>query len=119
MSAAYIQWADQGTLLAGLARTLQVLRLGTAVAGMPGRRRAVLAQVAISANENKVVSTVVQDPAPATVEINDRKQFPPRILAEIKARPASPVHHSAVRSATHEGLRQQQRLVGSTLWAAS
>lgn len=69
-------------------RTLQVLWLGTAVVGMLGHTSAVLAQIAISANENKVVSTVVQNPAPDTVEINDRKQFPPKILAEIKA-PAS------------------------------
>ncbi|HEY5867799.1 MAG TPA: hypothetical protein VI542_19945 [Candidatus Tectomicrobia bacterium] len=74
-------------------RTLQVLWLGTAVVGMLGHTSAVLAQIAISANENKVVlvngvSTAVQNPAPDTVEINDRKQFPPKILAEIKA-PAS------------------------------
>ena len=74
-------------------RTLWALWLETAVVGMLGHTSAVLAQIAISANDNKIVlvngvSTAVQNPAPDTVEINDRKQFPPKLLAEIEA-PAS------------------------------
>ena len=47
------------------------------------------AQLAVSANDNKVVlvngvSTVVQNPAPDTIAIIDLKQFPPKILAEIE-----------------------------------
>jgi DNA-binding beta-propeller fold protein YncE len=46
------------------------------------------AQLAVSANDNKVVlvngvSTVVQNPPADTVAIIDVKQFPPKILAEI------------------------------------
>jgi DNA-binding beta-propeller fold protein YncE len=55
----------------------------------------ILAQIAVSADDNKVVlvngmSTVVQNPAPAAVAIIDLKQFPPKIIAEIEA-PASVV----------------------------
>jgi DNA-binding beta-propeller fold protein YncE len=47
------------------------------------------AQLAVSANDNKVVlvngvSTVVQNPPPDTVAIIDLKQFPPKVLAEIE-----------------------------------
>ncbi|MBM3225383.1 MAG: YncE family protein [Candidatus Tectomicrobia bacterium] len=47
-----------------------------------------LAQIAISANDNKMVlvngvATVVQNPAPDTVAILDLQTFPPKILAEI------------------------------------
>jgi DNA-binding beta-propeller fold protein YncE len=53
------------------------------------------AQLAVSANDNKVVlvngvSTVVQNPPPDTVAIIDVQQFPPKILAEIDV-PASVV----------------------------
>src|SRR5262245_56864701 len=49
----------------------------------------VLAQIAVSANDNKVTlvngtATVVQNPPPDTVAIIDLKQFPPKILAEIE-----------------------------------
>jgi len=49
---------------------------------------AAAAQLAVSANDNKVVlingvSTVVKNPPPDTVAIIDLKQFPPKILAEI------------------------------------
>jgi DNA-binding beta-propeller fold protein YncE len=48
------------------------------------------AQIAISANDNKVVlvdgvSTVVQNPAVDTVSVIDMKQYPPRLVAEITA----------------------------------
>jgi DNA-binding beta-propeller fold protein YncE len=48
----------------------------------------VAAQLAVSANDNKVilingVSTVVQNPPPDTVAVIDLKPFPPKILAEI------------------------------------
>jgi DNA-binding beta-propeller fold protein YncE len=48
------------------------------------------AQIAISANDNKVVlvdgvSTVVQNPAVDTVSVIDMKQYPPRLVAEIVA----------------------------------
>jgi DNA-binding beta-propeller fold protein YncE len=50
---------------------------------------AVFAQIAVSANDNKVTlvngtPTVVQNPPPDTVAIIDLKQFPPKILAEIE-----------------------------------
>jgi DNA-binding beta-propeller fold protein YncE len=46
------------------------------------------AQLALSANDNKVVlikgvSTVVQNPPPDTVTVIDLKSFPPKILAEL------------------------------------
>jgi len=74
-------------------RRLWALWLGAAAVGMLGHTPAVLAQIAVSANDNKVmlvngVSTVVQNPAPDTVAIIDLKQFPPKIIAEIEA-PAS------------------------------
>jgi DNA-binding beta-propeller fold protein YncE len=48
------------------------------------------AQLALSANDNKVVlidgtSTVVQNPAVDTVSVIDLKQYPPRLVAEITA----------------------------------
>src|SRR5574341_729247 len=72
-----------------------VLLLGAAVVGRLTPTPVVLAQIAVSANDNKVtlvngVSTVVQNPAPDTVAIIDLKQFPPRVMAEIEA-PASVV----------------------------
>jgi DNA-binding beta-propeller fold protein YncE len=50
---------------------------------------AVSAQIAVSANDNKVTlvngtATVVQNPPPDTVAIIDLKQFPPKILTEIE-----------------------------------
>src|SRR5437868_10495090 len=71
-------------------RTLWALWLGTAVVGMLGHTPVVLAQIAVSANDNKLVlvngvSTVAQNPAPDTVAIIDLKQFPPRVMAEIEA----------------------------------
>ena len=76
-------------------RTLWALWLGAAVVGMLGHTPVLLAQIAVSANDNKLmlvngVATVVQNPAPDTVAIIDLKQFPPKILAEIEA-PASVV----------------------------
>jgi DNA-binding beta-propeller fold protein YncE len=74
-------------------RTLWVLWLGTAIVGMLAYTPVVLAQIAVSANDNKLalvngVGTVVQNPASDTVAIIDLKQFPPKIIAEIEA-PAS------------------------------
>src|SRR5215831_5064983 len=76
-------------------RTLWALWLGAAVVGMLGRTPVLLAQIAVSANDNKLmlvngVATVMQTPAPDTVAIIDLKQFPPKIIAEIEA-PASVV----------------------------
>src|SRR5207248_2282157 len=76
-------------------RTLWALWLGTAVVRMLGHTPIVLAQMAVSANDNKLmlvngVATVVQNPAPDTVAIINLKQFPPTIIAEIEA-PASVV----------------------------
>ena len=76
-------------------RTLWALWLGAAVVGMLGPTPVLLAQIAVSANDNKVVlvngaATVVQNPAPDTVAIIDLKQFPPKITAEIEV-PASVV----------------------------
>ena len=50
-------------------RTLWALWLGTAVVGMLGHTPIVLAQIAVSANDNKLMlvngaATVVQNPAP-------------------------------------------------------
>jgi hypothetical protein len=47
------------------------------------------AQIAVAANDNKVVpvngmGTVVQNSAPDTVAIIDLKRFPPKILVEIE-----------------------------------
>src|SRR5215831_6196781 len=71
-------------------RTLWALWLGVAVVGMLGHTPELLAQIAVSANDNKLmlvkgVATVVQNPAPDTVAILDLKQFPPKIVAEIEA----------------------------------
>jgi DNA-binding beta-propeller fold protein YncE len=76
-------------------RTLWALWLGAVVVGMLGHTPVLLAQIAVSANDNKLmlvngVPTVVQNPAPDTVAILDLKQFPPKIIAEIEA-PASVV----------------------------
>ena len=76
-------------------RTLRALWLGTAVVGMLGHTLIVLAQIAVSANDNKLMlvngaTTVMQNPVPDTVAIIDLKQFPPKITAEIEA-PASVV----------------------------
>ena len=74
-------------------RTLWALWLGTAAVSMLAYTPVVLAQIAVSANDNKLtlvngVGTVVQNPAPDTVAIIDLKPFPPKIIAEIEA-PAS------------------------------
>src|SRR4029453_9333607 len=76
-------------------RTLWALWLGAVVVGMLGHTPVLLAQIAVSTNDNKLmlvngVATVVQNPAPDTVAIIDLKQFPPKIIAEIEA-PASVV----------------------------
>jgi DNA-binding beta-propeller fold protein YncE len=76
-------------------RTFWALGLGAAVVSMLVPTSVSLAQIAVSANDNKVVlvngmSTVVQNPAPDTVAIIDLKQFPPKIIAEIET-PASVV----------------------------
>ena len=76
-------------------RTLWALWLGAAIVGMLVHTPVVLAQIAVSANDNKLMlvngaATVVQNPAPDTVAIIDLKQFPPKILAEIEV-PASVV----------------------------
>jgi DNA-binding beta-propeller fold protein YncE len=76
-------------------RMLWALWLGAAIVGMLVYTPVVLAQIAVSANDNKLmlvngVATVVQNPAPDTVAIIDLKQFPPKILAEIEV-PASVV----------------------------
>jgi hypothetical protein len=74
---------------------LWALGLGAAVVGRLGYTPAVLAQIAVSANDTKLMlvngaATVVPNPAPDTVAIIDLKQFPPKILAELEA-PASVV----------------------------
>jgi hypothetical protein len=79
----------------GLRRMLWALWLGAAVVGRLGHTPAVLAQIAVSANDNKLMlvngaATVVLNPAPDTVVIIDLKQFPPEILADLEA-PASVV----------------------------
>ena len=71
-------------------RMLGVLLLGAAAVGLLMNTPVALAQVAVSANDNKVVlvngvGTVAQNPAPDTVAIIDLKQFPPRVIAEIEA----------------------------------
>ena len=68
-------------------RTLWALGLGAAVVGMLVPTSVILAQIAVSANDNKVVlvngmSTVVQNPAPDTVAIIDLKRFPSKQLAD-------------------------------------
>jgi DNA-binding beta-propeller fold protein YncE len=76
-------------------RTFWTLWVGAAVVGVLGPTPVSLAQIAVSANDNKVVlvngaATVVPNPAPDTAAIIDLKQFPPKILAEIEV-PASVV----------------------------
>ena len=71
-------------------RTLGTLLLGTATVGLGVTASVVIAQVAVSANDNKLVlvngvATVQRNPAPDTVAIIDLKEFPPKILAEIEA----------------------------------
>jgi DNA-binding beta-propeller fold protein YncE len=68
-----------------------LLALTVLIAAAPGAR----AEIAISANDNKVVlvngaTQVVKDPAPDTVTIIDLKASPPRKVAEIEV-PASVV----------------------------
>jgi hypothetical protein len=70
-------------------RTLWTLGLGAVVVGMLVPTPVFLVQIAVSANDNKVVlvngvATVVQNPALDTVAIVDLKQFPARITAEIE-----------------------------------
>jgi DNA-binding beta-propeller fold protein YncE len=74
-------------------RPLWALGLGAAVVSLLVSTPVAVAQIAVSANDNKVVlvngvGTVVQNPAPDTVAIIDLKSFPPKIVAEIEA-PAS------------------------------
>jgi len=74
-------------------RTLGTLLLGAATVGLGVNASVAIAQVAVSANDNKLVlvngvATVQQNPAPDTVAIIDLKEFPPKIMAEIEA-PAS------------------------------
>lgn len=76
-------------------RTLWTLLLGATTVGLGVNASVAIAQLAVSANDNKVVlvngvATVVQNPAPDTVAIIDLKEFPPKILAEIEV-PASVV----------------------------
>ena len=71
-------------------RRLIVLLLGAVVVGLPIHTPVALAQVAVSANDNKLVlvngvATVAQNPVPDTVAIIDLKQFPPKVMAEIEA----------------------------------
>ncbi len=70
-------------------RTLWTLLLGATTVGLGVNASLALAQLAVSANDNKVVlvngvATVAQNPAPDTVAIIDLKEFPPKILAEIE-----------------------------------
>jgi len=76
-------------------RTLWTLLLGATTVGLGVNASVAIAQLAVSANDNKVVlvngvATVVQNPVPDTVAIIDLKEFPPKILAEIEV-PASVV----------------------------
>jgi len=71
-------------------RTLGILLLGAATVGLGVTASVAIAQVAVSANDNKLVlvngvATVQQNPAPDTVAIIDLKEFPPKIVAEIEA----------------------------------
>ena len=71
-------------------RTLGTLLLGAATVGLGVTASVAIAQVAVSANDNKLVlvngvATVQQNPAPDTVAIIDLKEFPPKIVAEIEA----------------------------------
>ena len=76
-------------------RTLRTLLLGASIVGLGVNACVAIAQVAVSANDNKLVlvngvATVQQNPAPDTVAIIDLKEFPLKILAEIEV-PASVV----------------------------
>jgi len=71
-------------------RILGTLLLGAATVGLGVTASVAIAQVAVSANDNKLVlvngvATVQQNPAPDTVAIIDLKEFPPKIVAEIEA----------------------------------
>jgi DNA-binding beta-propeller fold protein YncE len=71
-------------------RTLGTLLLGAATVGLGVTASVAIAQVAVSANDNKLVlvngvATVQQNPAPDTVAIINLKEFPPKIVAEIEA----------------------------------
>jgi YVTN family beta-propeller protein len=70
--------------------TLETLLLGAVTVGLGVTASVAMAQVAVSANDNKLVlvngvATVQQNPAPDTVAIIDLKEFPPKIVAEIEA----------------------------------
>jgi YVTN family beta-propeller protein len=70
--------------------TLGTLLLGAVTVGLGVTASVAMAQVAVSANDNKLglvngVATVQQNPAPDTVAIIDLKEFPPKIVAEIEA----------------------------------
>ncbi|MGE3536423.1 MAG: beta-propeller fold lactonase family protein [Candidatus Tectimicrobiota bacterium] len=65
------------------------LLLGTVLAAVLAAAPPAGAQLAVSANDNKLVlvngaSRVAENPAPDTVAILDLKTFPPKILAEIE-----------------------------------
>ena len=70
-------------------KTVGELLLGTVILTVLLASPVAVAQIAVSANDNKVVlvngvATVVQNPAPDTVAILDLKTFPPKVLAEIE-----------------------------------
>lgn len=70
-------------------KTARRLVRGAMVVTVLGLTPAAVAQIAVSANDNKLVlvngvATVVQNPAPDTVAILDLKTFPPKVLAEIE-----------------------------------
>jgi DNA-binding beta-propeller fold protein YncE len=67
-------------------RTLAVVALAAIVVAAPAAR----AEIAVSANDNKVVLVngavqVVKNPAPDTITLIDLKASPPKVLAEIEA----------------------------------
>jgi DNA-binding beta-propeller fold protein YncE len=71
-------------------RILGALLVGAVAVGLLVHTPVALAQVAVSANDNKLVlvngvATVAQNPAPDTVAVIDLKQFPPKLMAEIEA----------------------------------
>jgi DNA-binding beta-propeller fold protein YncE len=75
--------------MAGFGKHRFVLFLFTALLAALITAPTASAQLAVSANDNKVVlvngvSTVVQNPPADTVAIIDLQQFPPKILAEIE-----------------------------------
>lgn len=70
-------------------RTLGTALLGGAAVSLGLAVASASAQLAVSANDNKLVlvngvATVQANPAPDTVAILDLKEFPPKILAEIE-----------------------------------